>query len=107
MLVALIAATEALLFGASGAKRQHARRQQVLMGSNPDSGRRLPFIDGYLKQKTAGANRAQWFVASKLAEVCRQAVHTRAFEYLLLHLIRTANLKRRSMRFISHGRVTI
>jgi hypothetical protein len=107
MMIALIAAAEAMLFSASGAKRQQARREQVLMGNSQGPGRRLPFIDGYLQRKTAGAGKAQRFVASKLAEVCRQVVHTRAFEYLLLQLIRSANLKRRNMRFTSHGRVTI
>jgi hypothetical protein len=107
MLIALIAATEALLFSASGAKRHHARRQQVLMGNSLDPGRRLPFIDGYLRRRTAGASKVHVFVASKLAEVCRQVVQTRAFEYLLLHVIRTATLKRRSMRFISQGRITL
>ena len=107
MLITLLAATEALLFSASGAKRHRARRQQVLMGNSLDPGRALPFVDGYLRRKTDGASRMHVFVASKLAEVCRQAVHTKAFEYLLLHVIRTANLKRRSMRFISQGRITL
>jgi transcription initiation factor TFIIIB Brf1 subunit/transcription initiation factor TFIIB len=48
------------------------------------------------KRKSAGASRIQVFVASNLAAVCRRAVHTRSFEYLLLHMIRTAVLKRRS-----------
>ena len=33
-LLAIIAAAEAMLFTASGAKRNQARRQQVLMGNN-------------------------------------------------------------------------
>src|ERR1700756_4558221 len=107
MLIALIAATEALLFSASGAKRHHARRQQILMGNSLDPSRRLPFVDGYLRRKTAGASKVHIFVASKLAEACRQAVHTKAFEYLLLHVIRMDSLKRRSMRFISQGRITL
>jgi hypothetical protein len=107
MFIALIAATEALLFSASGAKRHRARTQQVLMGNSLDPGRRLPFIDGYLRRKAAGASKPHVFVASKLAEVCRHAVNTKSFEYLLLHVIRTANLKRRSMRFISQRRITL
>jgi hypothetical protein len=107
MVIALIAAAEAMLFSASGAKRHEARRQQVLMGNNLDSARGLPLIDEYLKRKTAGASRVQLFVASKLAQACRQAVHTRSFEYLLLHMIRTAILKHRSKMFTSQGRVTI
>jgi hypothetical protein len=107
MLLTLIAATEALLFSASGAKRHHARRQQVLMGNRLDPGRRLPFVDGYLRRKTAGASKVHVFVASKLAEVCRQAVQTKAFEYLLLHVIRTADVKRRTMRLVSQRRITL
>ena len=95
-LIALIAAAEAMLFSASGAKRNRVRRQQILMGNSLDSQRSLPLVDEYLKRKTANANRVQAFVASKLAEICHRAVHTRSFEYLLLHVIRTAILKRRN-----------
>ena len=104
-LLTLIAAAEATLFSASQAKRYHARRQQVLMGNAADSIRALPLVDRYLKRKTAGASRVQVFVASKLAEVCRQAVHTRSFEYLLLHLIRTAIHRRQSK--LLNGRITL
>ena len=105
-LIALIAAAEAMLFSASGAKRNQARRQQVLMGNSLDSVRTLPLVDDYLKRKTAGASRVQVFVASKLAEICRRAVHTRSFEYLVLHLIRTA-IKRRSKLLNTQRRGTL
>ena len=104
-LIALIAAAEAMLYSASLSKRGQTRRQQVLMGNNLDSVRALPLVDAYLKRKTAGANRVQMFVASKLAEVCRRAVHTRSFEYVLLHVIRRAILKRRSKLLNKQGRV--
>jgi len=106
-LIALIAAAEAMLFSASGAKRTQARRQQVLMGNSLDSKRCLRFVDDYLKRKTAGASRVQVFVASKLAEVCRRAVHTQSFEFLLLHVIRTAVLKCRSKFLNTQRRVTL
>ena len=106
MLIALIAAAEAMLFSASGIKRNQARRQQVLMGNSLDSVRALPLVDEYLKRKTAGASRVQKFVASKLAEISRRAVHTRAFEYLVLHLIRTA-IKRRNKYLNIQRRVTV
>jgi len=105
-LIALMAAAETLLYSASGARRNQARRQQVLMGNSLDSQRCLPLVDEYLKRKTANASRVQAFVASKLAEVCRRAVHTRSFEYLVLHLIRTA-IKRRSKCLSTQRRVTI
>jgi len=106
-LIALIAAAEATLFSASQAKRYHARRQQVLMGNAVDSVRALPLVDDYLKRKTAGASKVQVFIASKVAQICRQAVHTRSFEYLLLHLIRSAIHKRRSKQLMPHGRLTL
>ena len=106
-LLALIAAAEATLFSASQAKRYHARRQQVLMGNAVDSLRALPLVDEYLKRKTVGASRVQVFVASKLAQICRQAVHTRSFEYLVLHVIRTAIHKRRQKLSISNLEVTL
>jgi len=106
-LIALIVAAEAMLFSASRSKRGQTRRQQLLMGNSLDSVRPLPLVDDYLKRKTAGASRVQVFVASKLTEVCRRAVHTRSFEYLLLHLIRTAILKRRRKLSIAHLGVTL
>ncbi len=107
MVIALIAAAEAMLFYASGAKRNHSRRQQVLMGNSMDSVHALPLVDAYLKRKTVGASRVQMFVAAKLAEICRRAVHTRSFEYLLLHVIRTAILKRRNKFLNTQGRITL
>jgi aspartyl/asparaginyl beta-hydroxylase (cupin superfamily) len=96
MLIALLAGLEALLYSAARTKRGRARRQQLLMGTSTDLDRAVPLVDNYLKQKTAKATRLQRFVASSLAAVCRRAVHTRSFEYLLLHLVRTAINKRRS-----------
>ena len=105
-LIALIAAAEAMLYSASRSKLGQTRRQQVLMGNSQDSVRTLPLVDEYLKRKTAGASKAQTFVVSKVAEVCRRAAHTRSFEYLVLHLIRTA-IKRRSKYLNIQRRVTI
>ena len=45
------------------------------------------------------------FIASKLVALCRRVVHTRSFEYLLLHLIRTA-IKRRNKLLNMKRRVT-
>jgi hypothetical protein len=95
MLIALIASLEAMLYSAARSKRGRARRQQLLMGTSTDLDRAVPLVDNYFKQKTAKATRFQRFIASKLAAVCRRAVHTRSFEYLLLHLVRTAANKRR------------
>jgi len=105
-LIALIAAAEAMLYSASRSKQGQTWRQQVLMGNSMDSVRTVPLVDEYLKRKTAGAGRVQMFVASKLAEICRRVVHTRSFEYLVLHLIRTA-IKRRNKYLNIQRRVTV
>ena len=105
MLLALIAIAEAMLYSAARSKRGQAQRQQVLMGHSLESVRALPLLDNYLKRKTAGATKVQAFVASRLADICRQAVHTRSFEYVLLHVIRTAVFKRRSKLLNTQGRV--
>jgi hypothetical protein len=107
IVIALIAAAEAILVCASGAKRNQSGRQQALMGNSLGSVCSLPFIDEYFKRKTAGASRAQVFVASKLAEVCRRAAHTRSFEYVLLHAIRSSVRKRRNKLVSSHWRITL
>jgi hypothetical protein len=106
-LIAVIAAAETMLFSASRFKRNQARRQQVLMGNSLDSVHALPLVDSYLKRKTAEASRVQMFAASKVAKICRRAVQTRSFEYLLLHLIRTAALKSRSKLLNIQRRVTL
>ena len=67
----------------------------------------VPLVDDYLKQKTARATRFQSFLARKLAEIFRRLVHTRSFEYLLLHLIRTAINKRRNKFNNLKRRVTL
>ena len=95
MLIAIIAGIEAMVVYASRSKQGRARRQQLLTGNSLSSVRALPFIDGHMKKKTAGATRFQSFLARKLAEIFRMLVHTQSFEYLLLHLIRTASNKRR------------
>lgn len=106
-LIALIAAAEAMLYSASRSKRDQGQRQQVLMGNSLDFVRALPLVDTYLKRKTAGASRVHTLMASKLTDVCRRVVHTRSFEYLVLHLIRTAIQKCRSKHLNIQRRVTI
>lgn len=105
-LLALIAAAEAMLFSASRAKRGQAQRRQALMGDGGDTVRTLPLVDEYLKRKTAGAGKVQALVAAKVTRICRQAVHTRSFEYLVLHLIRSAIRRGRKKSSISNLEVT-
>lgn len=63
-------------------------------------------VDEYLRRNASGASRLQMFVASKLAGICRQAAHTRSFEYLVLHGIRSAS-KRPSKSRISPWRISL
>jgi hypothetical protein len=107
MLIALIAAVEATLYSTTRAKWGRARRQRLLTGNSLSSVRALPLIDGHMKKKTAGATRFQSFLARKLAEIFRMLVHTQSFEYLLLHLIRTASNKRRRTFNNMKRRVTL
>ena len=95
MFLELIVATEASVLSASWIRRSRMRRQQVLLGGST-SGINLPFLDRYLRQQTTNPTRLQTFAAQKLAAVCRHAVHTQAFELLVLKLIQSAS--RRSRR---------
>jgi hypothetical protein len=105
--IAIIVAAEATQLFVARAKRNRMQRQQILMGHSQISSCGLPFIHDYLKRKAAGANSLQRLAASRMAEVCRRLVRTPSFEYLLLQVIRTANLKLRNKRFISQRRVAL
>jgi hypothetical protein len=96
MLIAIIAGLEAMVVFAARSKQGRARRQQLLMGTSTDLHRTVPLVDDYLQRKTARATRFQRFFARKLAAAVRHIVQTRSFEYMLLHLIRTAINKRRN-----------
>jgi hypothetical protein len=93
MLIEIAAVLELLLFACTSAKRSRAQRWQVFIG-NRDS-IPLPTLDEYLKRQTAGASRAEIFVALQLAAVCRKAVQTQSFQSLLLHGIHSARIKKR------------
>jgi hypothetical protein len=104
MILELIVATEASLLSASWIRRSRMRRQQILLGgSTPEIN--LPFLDQYLRQQTANPTRLQTIAAQKLAAVCRHAVHTQAFELLVLKLIQSAS--RRSRRESEISRVEV
>lgn len=96
-LIALFTAAEAALFAARHSTSRMSERQRLLAGSTPDV-RSLPIVDRYLRRRTANATRFQILAASAAAQVCRRAVRTRTFEYMLLHFIRrTAFTVRRRM----------
>jgi len=102
----LVATAEALFVSASHIKSRNARRQQTLMCLSPDASISMPFLDEHARRATGGASRLEVFVASKLAEHCRQIVKLRLFEYVLLHVIRIC-LKRRKKLVLANERVSI
>ena len=106
MLLELIVATEASVLSASWIRRSRRRREQILMGgSTPEIN--LPFLDDYIRQQTTNPTRFQSFAAQKLAAVCRRAVHTQAFEFLLLKLIQSASRRSRRESEISKVEVIL
>jgi len=107
MLVALIASIEGMLVCAARSKQGRARRQQLLMGTGTDLHRSVPFVDNYFQQKAVGATKFQRFIAGRLAAFIRRFVRARSFEYLLLHLIRTAINRRRNRILRLKRKVTL
>src|ERR1035438_280117 len=94
MLLELIVATEASVLSASWIRRSRMRRQQILLGgSTPETN--LPFLDQCLRQQTTNPTKLQTFAAQKLSAICRRAVHTQAFELLVLKLIQSASRRSR------------
>jgi aspartyl/asparaginyl beta-hydroxylase (cupin superfamily) len=107
MLIAILAGLEAMVVYASRSKQGRARRQQLLMGTSTDLHRAVPLVDNYLQQKTVKASKFQRFIASKLAALCRRLVQTRSFEFLVLHLVRAAIVKRRNRLHNMKRRITL
>lgn len=106
MFLELIMATEACVFSASWIRRSRTRRQQILRdGSTPEIN--LPFLDRYLRRQTTKPTRLQAFAAQKLAAACRHAVHTQAFELLVLKLIQSASRRSRQESQISKVEVIL
>ena len=106
MLLELILATEASVLSASWIRRSGIRRRQILMGGNARE-INLPFLDQYLRQHTTNPTRLQTFAAQKLAAICRRAVHTQAFELLILKLIQSASRRCRQDAEISKVEVVL
>ncbi len=106
MLLELIVAAEASVLSASWIRRSRIRRRQILLGGSA-SEINLPFLDHYLRQQTTNPTRLQTFAARKLAAVCRHAVHTQAFELLVLKLIQSASRRSRRDSEISNVEVIL
>ena len=106
MLLALIAAAEASALSASWIRRSKARRREILLGERA-SEINLPFLDQFLRNQTTNSTWLQTFAARKLAAVCRRAVHTHAFELLVLKLIQSASRRLRQDSEISKVEVIL
>lgn len=106
MILELIFATEASALAAAWIRRSRIRRQEMLTSGSTDE-INLPFLDQYLKQQTANPTKLQTFAAEKLAAVCRRAVHTQAFELLVLKLIQSASRRYRRESEISKVEVIV
>jgi len=106
MILELIVAAEASALSASWIRRSRMRHQEILM-SGSTSEINLPFLDQYLRQQTANPTKLQTFAAQKLAAVCRRAVHTGAFELLVLKLIQSASRRYRRESEISKVEVIL
>jgi hypothetical protein len=105
-IIALLVATKAAFLWASWSHWRYGRRQKILMG-NSATGRSIALVDRQLKRKVEGATNTQIFAASKLTEICRQAVQTRAFEYMLLHVIQSGLRKRQTTLSITKTEVVL
>ena len=89
-LLTLLAAAEASFLSASWFQRARQKRQELLLGKETRL-LNIPFIDNQLAKQVDQATRLQTFVARQVAAVCRQVVHTRAFESVLIRLIQSAS----------------
>lgn len=106
MFLTLIAAAEASALFASWIRRCRTKRREILLGGKAPEAN-LPFLDQYLKQQTTNPTWLQSFAAGKVAAICRRAVHTQAFELLVLKLIQSASRRSRRDSEISRVEVTI
>ena len=106
MFLTLILAAEASALSASWIGRSRVRRREILLGGKAPEAN-LPFLDHYLKQQTTNPTWLQSFAARKVAVICRRAVHTHAFELLVLKLIQSAARRSRQDAEISKVEVII
>lgn len=106
-LLTLLAAAEASLLSASWFQRARQKRQALLLGKETRLLTTLPFIDNRLTKQTYHATRLQTFAVRQVAAVCRHAVHTQAFELLVLKLIQSASRRYRRESEISKVKVIL
>ncbi len=107
MWIEFIVATEASLLPASWFRRARMRRQEILLGGGTHEIKNLPILDEYIKRHTGTPTRLQTIAAQKVAAACRRAVHTRAFEYLILKLVQSVVHRSRRESGISKVEVVL
>ena len=105
-LLALLATAEASVLSASWFQRARLKRQELLLGKESRS-LNLPFIENYLAEQAEHATWLQTFTARQTAAACRRAVHTGAFELLVLKLIQSASRRYRRESEISKVKVIL
>jgi hypothetical protein len=105
-LLTLLSAAEASFLSASWFHRARRKRQELLLG-NETRLLKIPCVDNRLTKKVDHATRLQTFAARQVAAVCRRAVHTRAFELLVLKLIQSASRRCRRDSEISTVKVIL
>jgi hypothetical protein len=93
-LLAILAAAEASFLSASWFQRARQKRQELLLGKETRLPR-IPFADNQLAKQIDQATRLQTFAVRQVAAVCRHAVHTQAFELLILKLIQSTSRRYR------------
>jgi hypothetical protein len=106
-LLTLLAAAEASFLSASWFQHARQKRQELLLGKETRLLTTLPFIDNRLTKQTDQATRLQTFAARQAAAICRQVVHTQAFEILVLKLIQSASRRYRRESEISKVEVIL
>ena len=107
MILTFVAAIEASLISVSWIRRARIRRQEILMGGSTFELKSLPILDRYLKQQTGTPTKLQIIAAQKVSAAIRQAVHTKAFEFLILRMIQAVVTRARRKSQMSKVEVVL
>ncbi len=89
MILTFVTAIEASMIFSSWCRRVRTRRKEILLGGSTHEIKSLPILDRYLKQQTGNPTKMQIVAAQKVSVAIRHAVHTQAFEYLVLRIIQS------------------
>jgi hypothetical protein len=106
MILTFVAAIEASLIFLSWSRRSRIRRHEILLGGIPEI-KGLPILDRYLKQQTGMPTKLQIIAAQKVSSAFRKAVHTKAFEYVVLRMIQSVVTRTRRKSKMSKVEVVL